>query len=388
MVERTPRKAIRQILRKEVNYGCPICGVPYLTWHHFDPPWEVEHHERPEGIIALCHNCHDKADAGRYTKDQLKDFKKNPYIKNSEISAKYDYLRRNTVCRIGDFIGYNVSSILTLHGERVIWFERDENGYDQLNLVIRDYLGDIILKMENNDWIIYTKNIFDIECPAQGKNLKIISKDKYTNFGLRFDDLEVEEFKKLLFSIDYNKEVVDRLLSRIRDDNPERIPLWTLKGKITYIDMDLNIKDDGWDVDIDGIMQDCMFRKIVTVDAAGLLSLGDKLSDNGKRDPMILICQLQKRKQMLSELKNKSKSKLKEIETTITELEKVDCVNAIYRNAGQIFLISDKYQLIDEFKVKKRDKEIRLEAITQQEKRTNMRLRRAQKAIDADQRKE
>jgi hypothetical protein len=232
MVDRTPRESVRQILRREVNFGCPICGVPYLTWHHFDPPWKDEHHERPEGIIALCHNCHDKAEGGRYTKQQLNDFKKHPFIRNGEISAKYDYLRKDTVCRIGDAIGYKVRNILTIHGEDVIRFERDENGYDRLNLTIRDYLGNIILKMENNDWIIYTNEIFDVECPAQGKSLKLLSKDKFTNFELRFDELELGDFKDLLSRMKYDENAISRLISIMQKDNPDRIPLWTLKGKM------------------------------------------------------------------------------------------------------------------------------------------------------------
>jgi hypothetical protein len=48
------RTAAIEILRKEVGFGCPICRNPLLTWHHFAPPSNVEHHWRPEGMIALC----------------------------------------------------------------------------------------------------------------------------------------------------------------------------------------------------------------------------------------------------------------------------------------------------------------------------------------------
>ena len=44
----------RLILRKESNFGCAKCGEPYLTYHHFDPPWNEKHHANPEGMIALC----------------------------------------------------------------------------------------------------------------------------------------------------------------------------------------------------------------------------------------------------------------------------------------------------------------------------------------------
>ncbi len=63
-VFRTPPIAVRRQLRREVGFGCslPGCGVPYLTWHHFDPPWRQEHYHRVEGMIALCRDHADKAD--------------------------------------------------------------------------------------------------------------------------------------------------------------------------------------------------------------------------------------------------------------------------------------------------------------------------------------
>jgi hypothetical protein len=41
--------------------------------------------------------------------------------------------------------------------------------------------------MENNDWTAYTKDIFDLICPAQGKELRIISKDERTDFDAAID---------------------------------------------------------------------------------------------------------------------------------------------------------------------------------------------------------
>jgi hypothetical protein len=53
---RTPPIAVRRKLRQEVGFACPVpdCGSPYLTWHHFDPPWHVTPQHEPAGMIALC----------------------------------------------------------------------------------------------------------------------------------------------------------------------------------------------------------------------------------------------------------------------------------------------------------------------------------------------
>lgn len=57
-LSRTPPIEVRRQLRKEVNFGCPVdgCGIPYLTWHHFDPPWNEKEHHDPNGMLALCAN--------------------------------------------------------------------------------------------------------------------------------------------------------------------------------------------------------------------------------------------------------------------------------------------------------------------------------------------
>jgi hypothetical protein len=60
--------AIVLALRREVNLGCPVagCGSPFLTWHHFDPPWKLEHHHRPDefraGVGERCPGLGRRAD--------------------------------------------------------------------------------------------------------------------------------------------------------------------------------------------------------------------------------------------------------------------------------------------------------------------------------------
>jgi len=74
-MSRTIPVPIRRELRKEVKFRCPLCGSPFLTYHHFDPTWsEMERRgtedivHDPQGIIALCRKHHDIADGGAFTK--------------------------------------------------------------------------------------------------------------------------------------------------------------------------------------------------------------------------------------------------------------------------------------------------------------------------------
>src|SRR5215211_7582447 len=76
-VNRTPPIEVRRELRREVGFGCPVdgCGSPYLTWHHFDPPWKERQHHDVVGMVALCREHHDKADVGAFTRQQLRQLK-------------------------------------------------------------------------------------------------------------------------------------------------------------------------------------------------------------------------------------------------------------------------------------------------------------------------
>ncbi len=259
MVTRIPPVRVREFLRKEVNFGCPVegCGKPYLTWHHFDPPFHEKPHHNPEGMIALCPTCHGHATGGRWTIAQLKKMKKNPFVSREKICENYGYLRKNVVCFIGN-IAYNIKNILEVDGERVIGFEKDEEGYNRLNILIKDSEGKKILEMKNNFWTAYTSNIFDLRCSAFGKELEIVSHDKTINFFMRFDDYYKQYFKGLMLiklirvNEKIGKELTPDQLNQLRYDvnrfivnigNPRIIPTWTIKGRIKHLKSYIEIKD-------------------------------------------------------------------------------------------------------------------------------------------------
>lgn len=200
MVTRTPKKNIRELLRKEVNFGCPVdgCGSPYLTWHHFEPQWSEREHHDPEGMIALCIRCHPLADGDRWTSEQLREMKSDPYVKYSEISDTYGYLRVSFETLVGN-VASNVKNVLVINDERVIGFEKDDKGYNRLNIRIKDRYGKIILEMENNDWTVFTSEIFDLICTAQGKELSVISKDKDINFHIKYRKYTIRKYKQLIY---------------------------------------------------------------------------------------------------------------------------------------------------------------------------------------------
>jgi hypothetical protein len=209
-MNRTPPLKVREQLRKEVNRGCPVegCGSPYLVYHHFDPPWSEKHHHNPEGMIALCKQHHSEADGGAWRKGQLREMKANPFV-SSEVVGRFNWLRQGLIVIVGGSIIQNPHTILRIFGERIVWLEKYPDGY-RLNMTVKDSEGQLILQIQNNDWITYNDRVVDIFCPPSGKEVSIASKDRKTSVAVRFDDLSIDRFKELLRKLSKKNAKIDK----------------------------------------------------------------------------------------------------------------------------------------------------------------------------------
>lgn len=196
-LNRKPPANVRKILRQEVNFGCPVdgCGSPYLSWHHFDPPWDFLKHHNPEGMIALCLHHHKEADAGAFTLKQFRKLKQNPFLSEGKSypQGRFNWKREQLLVAAGDIYALDCFYILTIKDHPIIWLTKDDNGYDLLNLSIYDDNGNLIFSMRDNDWEIYG-NLMDLECPPSGTSLKFKDNQNKIWFNLIFDQVTKEMF--------------------------------------------------------------------------------------------------------------------------------------------------------------------------------------------------
>ncbi len=191
-MNRTPPIEVCRTLGREVNFVCPVpqCDKPYLEWHHFDPPWRIQNHHNPKGMIALCGEHHSKADAGAFTVEQLHSFKISNTDNRKDIKGKFDWLHNRILLIVGSCFYYETLTILEFRGEKSIWLRRDENGNLLLNIRMLTTSNEPRLFMEDNFWIDKgTPTSF--ECPPSGKLIHA----KYSNG----DEIRIE-FIELLSS--------------------------------------------------------------------------------------------------------------------------------------------------------------------------------------------
>jgi len=180
-MNRTPPIEVKRVLREEVGFGFPVkdCGLPYLEWHHFDPPWHVKNHHNPEGMIALCRTHHIQADNGAYTTEQLHELKKNGRENWRQVSGKFNWMRNRLLAVVGGNFYYETPVIFKFREQPIIWFERDENNYLLLNLHMLSTSNEPRAYIRNNEWF-NVGGEEDIECPPSAKKVSI----KYPNGDL------------------------------------------------------------------------------------------------------------------------------------------------------------------------------------------------------------
>ncbi len=194
-VGRTPPMEVRRILRQEVNFGCPVCGSPFLTWHHFDPPWEERHHHNPKGMVALCFQHHKEADAGAYTKEQIQSLKSKPYLSKPHPRAKFNWLREQVLLEVGSNYYISPKHILHVAKHDLTWIDRDGSGLNAISMDLRAANGDPILRMKANDWVLL-RSVGDIICPASANSLAISVADESIRLQLRFQSLTEEKLRQ------------------------------------------------------------------------------------------------------------------------------------------------------------------------------------------------
>lgn len=173
-LSRTPPVGVRKRLRQEVGFGCPVdsCGSPYLEWHHFDPPWEIEKHHDPARMIALCSEHHAKADA--WTKHDLREMKSKASADRDAVRGRFEWMADEVLTVMGGSIFVGTRTPIKLDDRTVFGYERDHRGRLQLSLAIGQLSakGDLKTRVDKNDFIIGDE-ADDVECPPNGKLLKI-----------------------------------------------------------------------------------------------------------------------------------------------------------------------------------------------------------------------
>lgn len=204
-IKRDPPAEVKRNLREEVGFGCPVpdCREPFLSWHHFDPPWHVRHHHEPQGMIALCIKHHAMADRGMFDKAQLSAFK-NAAHSVEDVKAKFEWARPKQLIRLGGFyLGGKDSGMSAASGvvkDEFVGLQENSVGLLELSFVLRDKGMNRVAVMENNMFVARPGRVFDLEVNAGATRIKIRQQKGKVLLDLHSGRKTPEELVQLLKS--------------------------------------------------------------------------------------------------------------------------------------------------------------------------------------------
>jgi hypothetical protein len=224
-----------------------------LTWHHFDPPYEIEEHNRPEGMIALCHSCH--AGAKNYDPAFLKHLKQQTYTVDHATGSFASWQHQNILVRLGGMYSGGANVVVALNGKPVVTLAKNEFGVLSLSFELMDKRGVPLVKMTNNDLeFCGDRPPGKFTAAAQKSGIKVWFAERDIGLELKFERISLAQLSKKLAADKERAESslgnrnrktqVARLNQKVdvRDSLGENIAKWAMEncsgedGLIAFLD--------------------------------------------------------------------------------------------------------------------------------------------------------
>lgn len=206
---------IRRELRRSVAFGCPVpgCRLPFLEYHHFDPPFSEGRHHDPDGMIPLCPTHHGMADD--WSADDLRRMKQDAAASPHPAAGAFEWFRRDLMIVTGGCMSIGTDTAVQVGPDPMVWFTRDELGMALLNvrmLTHRD-LVDHRIRIEDGDFDVRGEPV-DFACRVSGRHLRAV----YDNGdALRIDlapietvDEAIDRYERFATSLRRSPELADR----------------------------------------------------------------------------------------------------------------------------------------------------------------------------------
>ena len=253
---RDPGEEIKRQLRQEVNFGCPVrypdrtgCGCPVLTFHHFDPPWAGNYIHNPDGMIALCPEHHHQADGGLWSKEQLRSFKRYPFVDDS-LKVQWPWQPESLVMKVGPSLVLASGSPIRLDKRPIMRFRpfliNDLNVNTTIfDSDIRDSNGRRWLRITDSWFDLRLENTTDVLFTPQEKKM-VAKHNDATYISLKFNKLPLKDFRKWLLEFMTKRETAisaGRSLEKVGAiDSDGNVPVMIIEGSFRSKKVAIKIK--------------------------------------------------------------------------------------------------------------------------------------------------
>ncbi len=145
---------ISRQVRQECGFGCVICGLAIIQYHHFDPEFTDAKIHDPGKIALLCGSCHDRA-RGFWSTDRVINARKHPITFKQGCSKDIFDFRDPFELFVGDSHFQNVRCIVRKSsGEEWFTIEPAESPEAPPRVSAKVYAADGSIELEilQNEW--------------------------------------------------------------------------------------------------------------------------------------------------------------------------------------------------------------------------------------------
>ena len=155
---------------EESSYGCAVCGSPIFAGFH---TLSSENDRRfiEDEMLPLCPTCLTNAETGKFSRDYLVGYKKNPY--NSRSGNDTFMLEGNTlVVNLGSTRFIDVNRILVINDFDLINVTKRENKSLILDVNFFDLANNFVGAIVNNDLVVDEKSKWCVDYKSHNLTIK------------------------------------------------------------------------------------------------------------------------------------------------------------------------------------------------------------------------
>ena len=163
---------VKRRLRQEAFFGCCVCGLPILQYHHIIPRHVVEHF-RPEDMMVLCPNHHDMATKGAFPESEQRRYKAAPFnLKRGYANGILAIEQSYCAFDFGSVQMVSDRAFFSVDGELLLGVRVDAEGRLGLSLTLYDDADALLVLIDDDEWISGDPAVWDLEADWQRLTLR------------------------------------------------------------------------------------------------------------------------------------------------------------------------------------------------------------------------
>jgi len=169
-------------------------------------------------MIALCHDHHAAADS--YTKEQLREFKRNPFV-TEQRQKQLGWFTKKAMIKIGYGFYAPPLIIVEIEDQSILEMRYNQDGYISLSVNLFDY-DKLVAKISDNDLEV-SSDIYDLEVRPKQNMIKVFTQNimNASNFQLEWKNISELQYAIMLEKerLETYKLKLNNLEERINTDD-------------------------------------------------------------------------------------------------------------------------------------------------------------------------